>query len=97
MSRRSQVRGSTHIEELDHVIRVRLPGTLDEPWGSSALNYGAKVRNSCTDLTAADPSPTAVATRFVEVDRTSPTAKRPGWLLSKGSGSRSSSTQRSSR
>ena len=36
----------------------------------------AKARNSCTDRTAVDPSPTAAATRLVEPARTSPTAKQ---------------------
>ena len=37
---------------------------------------------------AADPSPTAAATRLVEPERRSPTANRPGQLVSYGSGSR---------
>ena len=48
----------------------------------------ANMRYWCTARTAADPSPTAAATRFVEPERTSPTANRPGWLVSKGSGDR---------
>ena len=38
--------------------------------------------------TTAAPSPTAEATRLVEPERTSPTAKSPGWLVSNGSGIR---------
>ena len=40
--------------------------------------------------TAAEPSPTAAATLFVDPERRSPTAKRPGWLVSNGNGDRSS-------
>jgi hypothetical protein len=47
----------------------------------------------CTDRTDADPSPTAAATRLVDPDRRSPTANRPGWLVSKGSGDRASVCQ----
>ena len=58
---------------------------------------GEKVRNWWTAPTQAEPSPTAVATRLVEPERTSPTANRPGWLVSNGSGSRPRAAQRSSR
>ena len=58
---------------------------------------GEKVRYWCTAPTQAEPSPTAVATRLVEPERTSPTANSPGWLVSKGSGSRPRAAQRSSR
>ena len=37
---------------------------------------------------AAEPSPTAEATRFIDPERRSPTANRPGWLVSNGSGGR---------
>ena len=37
---------------------------------------------------AADPSPTAAATRFIDPARRSPTANRPGRLVSYGSGRR---------
>ena len=40
--------------------------------------YCVKLRNWCTALTQADPSPTAAATRLVEPARTLPTAKSPG-------------------
>ena len=42
-------------------------------------------RWSCTRRTATAPSPTAEATRFIEPERTSPTAKMPGMLVSNGS------------
>ena len=38
----------------------------------------ASLRNSCTNWTAMDPSPTADATRLIEPDRTSPAANTPG-------------------
>ena len=40
--------------------------------------------------TPTDPSPTADATRLTEPDRTSPTAKRPGIVVSWGCGERES-------
>ena len=43
---------------------------------------------SWTERTAAEPSPTAVATRLLEPLRTSPAAKMPGIDVSKGSGAR---------
>ena len=56
----------------------------------------SKARCWWTDRTAAEPSPTAAATRFVDRERKSPTAKRPGWLVSKGRGSLPSVFQASS-
>src|SRR5260221_2466762 len=56
----------------------------------------ANERYSWTDRTAAEASPTAAATRFVDPERRSPTAKRPGWLVSNGSGRRLRTAQRSS-
>ena len=41
----------------------------------------SNARNWCTERTAADPSPTAEATRFIEPDLTSPTANSPGLLV----------------
>ena len=41
------------------------------------------------------PSPTADATRFIESRRTSPAAKTPGTLVSRGYGGRSGSGHRS--
>ena len=38
----------------------------------------ANARYSWTERTAADPSPTAAATRLIEPARTSPTANNPG-------------------
>src|SRR5207248_5476990 len=43
---------------------------------------GVAARCECTSCTAIEPSPTAVAQRFVEPDRTSPAAKMPGTLVS---------------
>jgi hypothetical protein len=43
-----------------------------------AAQPGSMARCSCTDRTAALPSPTAEATRFIDPDRRSPTANRPG-------------------
>ena len=47
----------------------------------------------CTDAIALAPSPVAAATRFIEPERTSPTANTPGTLVSNGSGVRSRSAQ----
>ena len=44
----------------------------------------------CTSCTQIDPSPTAEATRFTLPARTSPTAKMPGWLVSRRWGARCS-------
>jgi hypothetical protein len=52
-----------------------------------------KARYLCTDRTAAEPSPTAAATLLVDPERKSPMAKRPGWLVSNGNGSRLSVSQ----
>ena len=41
---------------------------------------------SATGFPALAPSPIAAATRFIDPDRTSPTAKTSGWLVSNGSG-----------
>ena len=60
---------------------------------STAPGVRPKARYWCTDRTDAEPSPTAVATRFIDPDRKSPMAKRPGWLVSNGSGDRSSDAQ----
>ena len=60
---------------------------------AKAVPVGQKARYWCTDRTEAEPSPTAAATRLVEPDRRSPTPKRPGWLVSKGSGDRASACQ----
>ena len=53
--------------------------------GTSARQRRA--RCSCTERIAAEPSPTAAATRLVDPERRSPTANRPGQLVSYGSGS----------
>ena len=47
-------------------------------------SYRSTVRARCswTERMAAEPSPTAAATRLVEPDRRSPTANRPGQLVS---------------
>ena len=47
----------------------------------------------CTEAIALAPSPVAAATRFIEPERTSPTANTPGTLVSNGSGVRPSSAQ----
>src|SRR5207344_1647517 len=52
--------------------------------------YVTSERCSWIERIAADPSPTAAATRFVEPERRSPTAKSPGLLVSYGSGDRPS-------
>ncbi len=61
--------------------------------------WGAAAWSRCwwTDRMAADPSPTAAATRLVDPERRSPTASSPGRLVSSGSGLRSSASQLSSR
>src|SRR5258708_21247076 len=47
----------------------------------------------CTEAIALAPSPVAAATRFIEPERTSPTANTPGTLVSNGSGVRPTSAQ----
>src|SRR5262249_2545669 len=47
---------------------------------TAAADFAA--RCECTNCTAIEPSPTAVAQRFVEPERTSPAAKMPGTLVS---------------
>src|SRR6478752_6725243 len=39
----------------------------------------------CTEAITIEPSPTAEATRLIDPDRTSPTAKMPGQLVASGS------------
>src|SRR5205085_10778894 len=56
-----------------------------------------KARYSWTARTAAEPSPTAAATRLVDPERRSPTANKPGRLVSNGSGERPSASHRASR
>ena len=47
----------------------------------------------CTEAIALAPSPVAAATRFIEPERTSPTANTPGTLVSNGSGRRPAAAQ----
>ena len=46
-----------------------------------------------TERIALAPSPTAAATRFIDPDRTSPTARTSGWPVSNSSGRRPSSAR----
>lgn len=60
-------------------------GSAPEPSTALLLLLGLLVYSAktlCTNWTAIDPSPTAAATRFILPDRTSPTAKTPGKLVS---------------
>src|SRR5262249_54846693 len=61
-----------------------------QPRGAGALVSYIRERYSDTNLTAIEPSPTAEATRFIEVARTSPAANMPGTVVSRSIGSRSS-------
>ena len=57
--------------------RQRLaPGTRSVP--ACGPPAAISLRNSCTNWTAIDPSPTADATRLIEPDGTSPAANTPG-------------------
>src|SRR4029079_3725850 len=61
------------------------------PWpapGGAPSDQPSSARYSWTDRTALDPSPTAAATRFIEPERTSPTANTPGPDVSNGNTSR---------
>ena len=49
----------------------------------SSLPVHASLRNSWTNWTAIAPSPTAVATRLTDPERTSPAANTPGRLVSR--------------
>src|SRR6476619_4076421 len=55
---------------------------------------GCSLRYCCTNAIAMLPSPTAAATRFTGLNRTSPTANTPGTLVSSRYGSRSASPHR---
>ena len=78
---------------------VGTPNDPDEARGrfrasGLARQAGAeKARYWWTERTEAEPSPTAEATRFMDPERTSPTAKSPGRLVSNGSGDRSSASR----
>ena len=53
----------------------------------ASRQVGARLaRRWWTRLTAIDPSPTADAHRLIDPECTSPTAKIPGWLVSRNSG-----------
>ena len=54
-------------------------------------------KNRWTRWTAMEPSPTAEATRFMLPDRLSPTAKRPGTLVSSNMGVREMGHRKRSR
>ena len=58
--------------------RTRRPGRPSIAPGFRRYHSVENARYWWTDRTAAEPSPTAEATRFMEPDRTSPTANRPG-------------------
>src|SRR3954463_7780546 len=59
-------------------------GEHDDHRVTSSVGWIVRVRPRCawTSCTAIAPSPTAVAHRFVEPERTSPAAKMPGTLVS---------------
>src|ERR1044072_6633247 len=69
----------------------------DIPARRLMVRYGPKpplhpdhidLRYSCTNFTAIAPSPTAEATRLIDLARTSPAANTPARLVSKRNGSR---------
>ena len=63
----------------------RLPITPVEARGSrGAARFHETARAWCTEATTIEPSPTAEATRLIDPDRTSPTAKMPGQLVASG-------------
>ena len=64
-------------------VRLRAHGRR-YGWRHRTVRGGRQTpeRCSCTERIAADPSPTAAATRLVEPDRRSPTAKSPGQFVS---------------
>src|SRR5262249_48006873 len=64
---------SPHDSALAHLLQARPKfhcPTVVAQWTNA--------RYSWTERTAADPSPTAAATRLIDPDRTSPTANNPG-------------------
>src|SRR5882724_12677182 len=70
--------------DLDDGVNVRArPGVHD------CFSFSA----SCTPAMAMLPSPTAAAQRLTEPERTSPTAKTPGKLVSKAAGGRAAFVQ----
>ena len=62
--------------------RAWMPAALDRPNGRGGQSLERSSRYSCTMRIATAPSPTDEATRFTDPDRTSPTAKTPGMLVS---------------
>jgi len=62
------------------VTYVRHGREMRAPAGAGQGRYSA--RTWCTAAIAIEPSPTADAARFTLPDRTSPTAKTPGRLVS---------------
>ena len=74
--------GTTSAQEPRH----QLPDAAAEGTHRRTPRTSYRDNNWCTCVTHTDPSPTADATRFTEPARTSPTAKTPGRLVSKGSG-----------
>src|SRR5208283_4381635 len=78
-------RRSPHSPQRSHLINPL--DFLLTPSAGPAYN---SARARCTKCTEIAPSPTAEATRFTLPDRTSPTAKTPGRLVSSICGARAS-------
>ena len=57
-------------------------------WSPVAIRHDDRRPGIRGQGTAAAEIPATAATRFVDPDRTSPTANNPGWLVSNGSGKR---------
>src|ERR1700722_12032704 len=85
----------THRMPKRDLAQVQFDKTEREPQFQHAALIARPMRvqayvlsTSCTPSTAIPPSPTAAAQRFTEPDRTSPAAKMPGRLVSRGPGKR---------
>jgi hypothetical protein len=63
-------------------------------YGISGATPQSSAKWSCTSRIAMEPSPTADATRLIEPEWTSPTAKIPGRLVSRNSGRSPSNSRR---
>src|SRR4029453_15352681 len=77
-----------HEVKIEDVRRELEKLLAKKKWAPSAAPRAqVSARYSCASRTTIDPSPTADATRFIAPARTSPAAKTPGTLVSRGNGS----------
>jgi len=92
----AKTRGTRELIPSEELTYLRENGTSVRRLADGAAYAGserasASLRYWCTKAIAMLPSPTAAATRFTGLNRTSPQAKMPGTLVSSRYGSRASS------